>query len=499
MTSTSAADVEEILGVAGDDQVDSALPTSPVDGPTVAPVAPSLFERCRRLILPLAIQNTRARDPAVDGVVETKRLEQEVMSLMTDEYCAGSMSTAKKLQEQMAALKKGTVVTSESIVGVKRPREEDDDAAEESTSNRVQCNTDESGLATANRLLPKAPKAMVKIKQNKVLDKFMPMIPNSDPNVLVFPSKTKDDTPPRSAQPEIPTPTPIPIPMEPKDFRRSPTPDSPGSDYDMDKDRSGHRRDHENSNRDIEYRRESAYEKNNPDYRRRDRDDDLRDVDHGHREYRYSDRDGTRKTDHSHIDAQYADSDLDKLHRRGRDHSDKEWDFIRDHKDSSSGSRRHSSSGSSLRHSPALLAGRTSDLGAPIPNTRDQSTFGPRCRVPGLWFVKVGLNHLDVVNLNFEVDPEVASRCCRESSPKVSVRLVCLPTASVEETYKKLDPSASPETVTDAMRNIKPEWPPKGKIIVEVNPGDKAGWSWLPQDLVSTFYSLWERMLITII
>ncbi|KIM84817.1 hypothetical protein PILCRDRAFT_43154, partial [Piloderma croceum F 1598] len=65
----------------------------------------------------------------------------------------------------------------------------------------------------------------------------------------------------------------------------------------------------------------------------------------------------------------------------------------------------------------------------------------------------------------------------------IAVRLVCLPTASVEETYKQLDPAASVEVVTDAMRSVKPEWPPKGKIIVEVNPGAKVGRSWLPQEL----------------
>jgi hypothetical protein len=109
--------------------------------------------------------------------------------------------------------------------------------------------------------------------------------------------------------------------------------------------------------------------------------------------------------------------------------------------------------------------------------------------VPGLWFVKVGLNHMDVVNMTFEVDAEVASRCRGQNASNIAVRLVCLPTASVEETYKQLDPAASAEVVTDAMRSIKPEWPPKGKIIVEVNPGAKVGRSWLPQELVSKFDS----------
>src|ERR1700683_4917484 len=201
MSSTSAADVDEILRVGCDsDAIDSSMPTaipnSPVDA---APTQISLFERCRRLILPLAMQNTRARDTKVDGAIEPKRLEQQVMTLMTDEYCANSLNMAKEIEEQMAIKKTGNVEdtgwNAESIVGVKRPREEDD-AVEPLGPSRVPLNWDGSEVAMGDMPLPRAPKAMIENKQNQVLGKFMSMVLPSDNNVSVTPARIENDTPP---------------------------------------------------------------------------------------------------------------------------------------------------------------------------------------------------------------------------------------------------------------------------------------------------------------
>jgi hypothetical protein len=104
---------------------------------------------------------------------------------------------------------------------------------------------------------------------------------------------------------------------------------------------------------------------------------------------------------------------------------------------------------------------------------------------------------MDIVDMTFEVDAEVASRCRPENGSKITVRLVSLPTASVEETYKKLDPAASQEVVTDAMRKIQTVWPPKGKIIIEMNPNENVGKSWL--DLVSTYRWIRKHELIVVI
>jgi hypothetical protein len=493
MSSTSAADVDEILRAAADsDQVDSGMPTttpnSPIDGQAAAAIATaaptSLYERCRRLILPLVIQNARARDTKVDSAGESERVEQQVMTLMTDERCADFMNMAKEVKEQMATLKKGAVGNGESIVRVKRPREED--STEGSITSRVRLNSDGFGSS------PRAPKAMVQTKQNEALDKFTSIVPHTDNNIHVSPTRT----PPSLSQPRIQ------IPMEPKHFGPSPNSDRRESDYDVDADRPGRRQD-KDRNRDIEYRRDRSYDLDKSthqsrsrggksDHRRRDSQHCDRDMDRYDSGRRGSGDGGSRQIDRGRKGSRYADSDFDKLDRRRHDRSDKEWDYVRDRRDSSSGSRKYSSSGSSHRHSQELLESRISGPGVTPAKTVtcEPSSTGPSCRVPGLWFVKVGLNHMDVVNMIFEVDAEVASRCRRENGSNIAVRLVCLPTVSVEETYKQLDPAASPKVVTDAMRSVKPEWPPKGKIIIEVNPGDKLGRSWLPRDLVSTFGSI---------
>ena len=99
--------------------------------------------------------------------------------------------------------------------------------------------------------------------------------------------------------------------------------------------------------------------------------------------------------------------------------------------------------------------------------------------LPGLWFVKVGLDQIDILDVDFEVHPDMIIQ------DMVTVHLLCLPRASVERIMRDLDPVASPETVMDALRKVKTEWPSKGQVVMELNPGDTVGRSWLPRDFVS--------------
>lgn len=80
--------------------------------------------------------------------------------------------------------------------------------------------------------------------------------------------------------------------------------------------------------------------------------------------------------------------------------------------------------------------------------------------------------------MDFEVHPDM------KIQDSVSVHLLCLPRAEVEQTMRDLDPTASPETVMDALWKVKTEWPSKGKVVMELNPGDIVGRSWLPRDFV---------------
>jgi hypothetical protein len=495
MSSTSAADVDEILRMVPDSDpaesgIPTAIPNSPVDNQTIA--HSSLFERCRQLILPLAVLNTQARDIKAEDAAKSEQLKQQVMTLMTDDYCAESMNMAKQIEEQLATKKtdvEGTDRKAEIVVGVKRPRE-DEDAVKSSSASRARLDSYGSESVVTDTPPPRAPKAMLKDKRGEVLDKLPPMLSPSD-NVLISPMQGRNDSPKPSVSRHE-----ISIPMEPKDFKQPLTPDQRSADHDLDR-----------TIRDIDYRGYPSNDMDNSERRRRSHDDKSRDAEHGHRDSQYSDHDvgrskrsrrgsddiETRTTDYDRRDSRYPGSDLDRSDRRKRVRSDGEWDYVQYKKDSPSSSRKYSSPGSSRRHSHdhELPTTRITSPEVTTPTktaTREPSSNGSSCRVPGVWFVKVGLNHMDIVDMTFEVDAELASRCHSENGPDITVRLVSLPTASVEETYKKLDPGASYEVVTNAMRNIDTLWPPKGKIIVEVNPGDTVGKSWLPQDLVSACY-----------
>jgi len=250
------------------------------------------------------------------------------------------------------------------------------------------------------------------------------------------------------------------------------------------------RRAGEETRRDIDSRSRSNYDSDKFEHRRRDRDNGW-DTDYVRRDPSYLNHDiretgdAARKIDHDYRDLRYSGSNLDRSDRRREHRSDKELDYICDKGDSSSSPRKYSSSGSSRQHFQELSATRIADHEVSI-RERPSSSVGLSCRIPGLWFVKVGLKYMDVVNMTFDVDAEVASQCRSANDSGVTVRLVSLPTASVEETYKKLDAAASRDVVTNAMRSIDPLWPPKGKIIIEVNPGNEIGRCWLPQDLDPT-------------
>ncbi|KAH9831646.1 uncharacterized protein C8Q71DRAFT_687822, partial [Rhodofomes roseus] len=51
----------------------------------------------------------------------------------------------------------------------------------------------------------------------------------------------------------------------------------------------------------------------------------------------------------------------------------------------------------------------------------------------------------------------------------ISVHLLCLPALAVAEANSSLGASASPSAMTDALRNIPTQWPPKGALVVDVN------------------------------
>ncbi|KAF8071796.1 hypothetical protein FPV67DRAFT_897889 [Lyophyllum atratum] len=110
--------------------------------------------------------------------------------------------------------------------------------------------------------------------------------------------------------------------------------------------------------------------------------------------------------------------------------------------------------------------------------------------VPGLWLVKMGHNDADVLDCEFEVDAETAqkwnllgSSISWDSAAKVSLRLLCLPKDVVQAIYEPSFTSATAEDMAMELSKLKPEWPPQGSLVVQVNPTERHGRSWLPLEM----------------
>ncbi|KAF9004021.1 hypothetical protein BDQ17DRAFT_1424979 [Cyathus striatus] len=126
---------------------------------------------------------------------------------------------------------------------------------------------------------------------------------------------------------------------------------------------------------------------------------------------------------------------------------------------------------------------------------RIEEEISPYCNVPGLWFFKAGLDSIDVLECNFEIDQAAAekwnipSKNAEETlkrkpeSSNISLQILSLPIHLVQKVMKTLGSKPSPESVAHSLSKIPLEWPPTGNLIIEVNPGKVWGKTWLPQKL----------------
>jgi hypothetical protein len=507
-SSMSPADVGEVLPAGGDlDTVKQDIPITnpaslvnghpPATSSTSEKVSASLYEECKQLVVQLVVQNAQAREPDADIAAQSEKLEKRAAVLVTDECCMDFIATAKRIQEQMIAMKDSSVKETgasrnvDSVVGAKRRRDEVDDA-ESSMPNkiRVRVESDKSGLVrvdsaissvpsspATNKPAPRAPKAMIKKQQH--MNKIMSMVPPSPYDISESISPAQNGTRVRSnSQHEIP------IPSDEKYFRHPTSPNLHGS--------------YGNTNWAKRYER--------------DYDEGSQDVDHRHRDSRNSDlgTDRERRTSDTRQreirkESRSAESHSERSERRRRDRDDlddRERDYSDEHHSLRSDSRKHSPAKSKSNHrtSDDLIATRMSapEMSVPVDTRlRKPLQIIPTCPVPGLWFVKVGLEQADILDVEFQNFSEIATQDHLEDSSGITFHLLCLPTNSVRETFETLDQAASPQEVTDAMWNIKTQWPPRGKLLIEVNPGDTVGRSWLPFELASTIILVQKSQLIS--
>ncbi|KAG5636951.1 hypothetical protein H0H81_006299 [Sphagnurus paluster] len=118
--------------------------------------------------------------------------------------------------------------------------------------------------------------------------------------------------------------------------------------------------------------------------------------------------------------------------------------------------------------------------------------------VPGLWMVRVGQDGAQVLDYEFEVDAETIRKWDLASLDmfvfpsyliysvglmlrpsrlsKLSLRFLCL---------RKDFLQANQEDAMAALTMTTPEWPSQGSLIVQMNPGETRGHSWLPNQMVN--------------
>ncbi len=77
----------------------------------------------------------------------------------------------------------------------------------------------------------------------------------------------------------------------------------------------------------------------------------------------------------------------------------------------------------------------------------------------------------------------------------IALYLLCIPAAEAAEANERLDSTATPEDVTNAMWSIGTKWPGRGKLIVQFNAGQEHEKNWFPFDFVcilchESFHSL---------
>ncbi|GLB40277.1 hypothetical protein LshimejAT787_0801480 [Lyophyllum shimeji] len=125
----------------------------------------------------------------------------------------------------------------------------------------------------------------------------------------------------------------------------------------------------------------------------------------------------------------------------------------------------------------------------PAPQVPPDPSF-PCHSVPGLWLVKIGYDEADVLDCELEIDSETAMKwdltgpsISGNAAAKLSLELRCLPKDLVQTVYETSPASTTAEDMAVALSEIKTEWPPQGSLIVQTNPSEGWGRTWLPTHL----------------
>ncbi|KAH9998837.1 hypothetical protein BJV74DRAFT_883095 [Russula compacta] len=115
--------------------------------------------------------------------------------------------------------------------------------------------------------------------------------------------------------------------------------------------------------------------------------------------------------------------------------------------------------------------------------------------VPGIWAIQVGKPSASQIDITFAVDQDTASSAHRWATHRrgfnpdaqhVVVHLVALQAAAVSAVQQSLSQSPggiTPRAFTLALRDLQPQWPDDGSLVLQLNVGQSGEQTWFPSDM----------------
>ncbi|KAJ7592910.1 hypothetical protein C8J56DRAFT_885982 [Mycena floridula] len=101
--------------------------------------------------------------------------------------------------------------------------------------------------------------------------------------------------------------------------------------------------------------------------------------------------------------------------------------------------------------------------------------------IPGLWSIQPASSIPQILDWSFEIDPSTADSWNLDNHnaerPRLLVQLIL--TDSVK------DAALGPDNTPAAIWATRSRWPPKGSLIVQINPSETWGGTWFPDDMAS--------------
>jgi len=116
-------------------------------------------------------------------------------------------------------------------------------------------------------------------------------------------------------------------------------------------------------------------------------------------------------------------------------------------------------------------------------------------KVPGIWAIQVGKPSVGQTDVAFEVDQDTVNAVHRWATHRrgfdpnarhVVVHLVALRASAVSAAQQSLSQSPggiTPEAFALAVRDLQPQWPDDGSLVLQLNAGQPEEQAWFPSDM----------------